>query len=49
MTAWVWPIDTPLSVVARDLATARASLGEDTRVALGRNEARKVLVEELDG
>jgi hypothetical protein len=34
LVVWVWASDTPAEAVARDLAAARARLGEDTRAAV---------------
>jgi hypothetical protein len=34
IVVWVWPLASPIAEVARDLASARATLGEDTSAAL---------------
>jgi hypothetical protein len=49
MAVWVWPSATPPEEIARDLAAARAALGEDTRAVLVLRPKARVLSAPLPG
>jgi hypothetical protein len=43
LTVWIWALRTPIEEVARDLAAARAALGEDARAVLAIEPEGRVL------